>query len=48
MDKMLGFCGRTSCTDSVNSAFQSSYITQGPYDYVGKGTSLDAGCKTCN
>ena len=48
MDKMLGFCGRTSCTDSVNSAFQSSYITQGPYDYVGKGTSLDPGCKTCN
>lgn len=47
MDEILSFCNRRSCTDSTNSAFSSSYQTQGPYDYVGRGNTLDKGCKTC-
>ena len=48
MDEMIKFCDRRSCTDSSTAAFSSSYQTQGPYDYVGKGTALDPGCKTCS
>ena len=47
MDKIVEFCKRRSCTDSTTSAFNSSYQTQGPYDYVGRGNTLDKGCATC-
>ena len=44
MDKMVAFCMRRNCTDSVNSAFQSSHMSEGPYDWAGQGSNKTQSC----